>query len=189
MNSAPVCVAVLLALTAFAPSSSVSDSRTDNSSQATNATSIPTTLQTIIQSQNTTAIMRTTTNTENTTTVHLTSRSATTKSGKSIRTTITATTANNTSADITTAALPIVSHFDIGSFVGGIALALGAIAVFYFGRRVCITRSGTQYRTMVLNVENHPKVLQPSVITASKETLGGENLWNLAIPARSRSSE
>ncbi|XP_038673719.1 porimin isoform X3 [Scyliorhinus canicula] len=148
MNSAPVCVAVLLALTAFAPSSSVSDSRTDNSSQATNATSIPTTLQTIIQSQNTTAIMRTTTNTENTTTVHLTSRSATTKSGKSIRTTITATTANNTSADITTAALPIVSHFDIGSFVGGIALALGAIAVFYFGRRVCITRSGTQYRTI-----------------------------------------
>ncbi|GCB68302.1 uncharacterized protein [Scyliorhinus torazame] len=148
MNSAPVCVAVLLALTASTLSSSVSDSSTSNSSQATNATSIPTTLQTSIQSQTTTAIMQTTNNTENTTTVHLTSRPATTKSGKSIITTITASTANNTSADITTAGLPIVSHFDVGSFVGGIALALGAIAVFYFGRRVCITRSGTQYRTI-----------------------------------------
>ncbi|XP_072332447.1 porimin-like isoform X2 [Scyliorhinus torazame] len=128
--------------------SPIKDSSTSNSSQATNATSIPTTLQTSIQSQTTTAIMQTTNNTENTTTVHLTSRPATTKSGKSIITTITASTANNTSADITTAGLPIVSHFDVGSFVGGIALALGAIAVFYFGRRVCITRSGTQYRTI-----------------------------------------
>ncbi|XP_067890186.1 porimin-like isoform X3 [Heterodontus francisci] len=106
----------------------------------------PNTVQTTTKPGNITATMPSINSTESTiTTVHTTSRPTATKSGNSIATT---TTANNTSAGIATTALPIVSHFDIGSFVGGGVLALGVIAVFYFGRRFCISRNGTRYRTI-----------------------------------------
>ncbi|XP_078401957.1 uncharacterized protein LOC144682927 isoform X1 [Cetorhinus maximus] len=149
MNPAPfsVCVVLLLALTAFT-SSSASDATANNSSQTPNATSNPTTVKATIQLPHAIATMQTTNNTGNTTTVHMTSRPASTKSGNSTATTTTATSTNNTSAGIPTTALPIVSHFDVGSFVGGIVLTLGVIAVFYFGRRFCVSRSGTRYRTI-----------------------------------------
>ncbi|XP_051882287.1 porimin [Pristis pectinata] len=55
---------------------------------------------------------------------------------------------NTTSAEIPTTNLPAVSHFDIGSFVGGILLALVLVTVFYFGRRLYASSRGRQYRTM-----------------------------------------
>ncbi|XP_067890183.1 porimin-like isoform X1 [Heterodontus francisci] len=156
MNSVPLsaCVTLLLSLTAFA-FSSVSDATTHYSSPTTNgeqkkinlgSPTNPNTVQTTTKPGNITATMPSINSTESTiTTVHTTSRPTATKSGNSIATT---TTANNTSAGIATTALPIVSHFDIGSFVGGGVLALGVIAVFYFGRRFCISRNGTRYRTI-----------------------------------------
>ncbi|XP_048389014.1 porimin-like [Stegostoma tigrinum] len=140
-----VCAALLLlALTAFSSSSSSGELRLRPS-----ATPNTTTVHPSIESPNHTATTQITTKTETTvTTVLTTGRPATTKSGSSTATATTAASANSTSADIITTALPIVSHFDIGSFVGGIVLALAVMAVFYLGRRFCISRSGTRYRTI-----------------------------------------
>ncbi|KAK1336264.1 hypothetical protein QTO34_004069 [Cnephaeus nilssonii] len=40
------------------------------------------------------------------------------------------------------------SKFDIGSFVGGIALTLGLLSILYVGCRMYYSRRGIQYRTM-----------------------------------------
>lgn len=40
------------------------------------------------------------------------------------------------------------SKFDIGSFVGGIALTLGILSILYIGCKVYYSRRGIQYRTM-----------------------------------------
>ncbi|XP_045674213.1 porimin [Phyllostomus hastatus] len=40
------------------------------------------------------------------------------------------------------------SKFDIGSFVGGIALTLGILSVLYIGCKVYYSRRGIQYRTI-----------------------------------------
>uniref|UniRef100_UPI00398F1BC3 porimin isoform X1 n=1 Tax=Pristiophorus japonicus TaxID=55135 RepID=UPI00398F1BC3 len=137
----PFCVALLLALTAFIPTAGITNLTTvpTTNKPGNITTTVPTTtksrtiitVQTTIQSGNITTTVQTIT-----------------KSGTSTATATTAASVTNTSAGIATAALPIGSHFDIGSFVGGILLALGVIAVFYFGRKFCISRSGTRYRTI-----------------------------------------
>ncbi|XP_060682431.1 porimin [Hemiscyllium ocellatum] len=137
MKPAARCVygALLLFLTAFSSSSASATSNT--------------TVHLSTESPNYTAPAQTTSKTEiAVTTVLPTGRTATTKSRSSTETTTTAASANSTSTDISTTALSIVSHFDIGSFAGGTVLALAVIAVFYLGRRFCISRSGTRYRTI-----------------------------------------
>uniref|UniRef100_A0A4W3H7F1 Uncharacterized protein n=1 Tax=Callorhinchus milii TaxID=7868 RepID=A0A4W3H7F1_CALMI len=49
---------------------------------------------------------------------------------------------------VTTISVPIISHFHAGSFIGGIVLAFALVGIFYFGRKFCISRSGTRYRTI-----------------------------------------
>ncbi|XP_042189851.1 porimin isoform X2 [Callorhinchus milii] len=55
---------------------------------------------------------------------------------------------NTTSIPVTTISVPIISHFHAGSFIGGIVLAFALVGIFYFGRKFCISRSGTRYRTI-----------------------------------------
>ncbi|XP_067841569.1 porimin isoform X4 [Heptranchias perlo] len=143
MNSVPIsfCVAMLL----LAPTASFASNTTPE--VATTHITRPTTNVPAATTNLTT--VQTTTKPGNTTTVHTTSRPTATISGASTATaTAAASVTNTTSPGIATTALPIVSHFDIGSFIGGIVLALGIIALFYFGRRICISRSGTRYRTI-----------------------------------------
>ncbi|NXO71521.1 PORIM protein, partial [Phainopepla nitens] len=40
------------------------------------------------------------------------------------------------------------SRFDVGSFVGGILLTLGALVILYIGCKTYHSRRGIQYRTM-----------------------------------------
>ncbi|NWX15634.1 PORIM protein, partial [Aegotheles bennettii] len=40
------------------------------------------------------------------------------------------------------------SRFDVGSFVGGIVLTLGALVILYIGCKTYHSRRGIQYRTM-----------------------------------------
>ncbi|NXJ41975.1 PORIM protein, partial [Ciconia maguari] len=42
----------------------------------------------------------------------------------------------------------ITSRFDVGSFVGGIVLTLGALVILYIGCKTYHSRRGIQYRTM-----------------------------------------
>ncbi|XP_067841568.1 porimin isoform X3 [Heptranchias perlo] len=151
MNSVPIsfCVAMLL----LAPTASFASNTTPEAIKksaafvATTHITRPTTNVPAATTNLTT--VQTTTKPGNTTTVHTTSRPTATISGASTATaTAAASVTNTTSPGIATTALPIVSHFDIGSFIGGIVLALGIIALFYFGRRICISRSGTRYRTI-----------------------------------------
>ncbi|NXT26523.1 PORIM protein, partial [Syrrhaptes paradoxus] len=40
------------------------------------------------------------------------------------------------------------SRFDVGSFIGGIVLTLGALVILYIGCKTYHSRRGIQYRTM-----------------------------------------
>ncbi|NXE51504.1 PORIM protein, partial [Casuarius casuarius] len=66
---------------------------------------------------------------------------------------VTMTTSRFSSASVTAApkseaVIAKTSRFDVGSFVGGIMLTLGILAILYIGCKTYHSRRGIQYRTM-----------------------------------------
>ncbi|XP_075448537.1 porimin [Ascaphus truei] len=51
-------------------------------------------------------------------------------------------------SSMASAALIKISGFDLGSFIGGIVLALGLLAVLYFGCKFYNSKRGVRYRTI-----------------------------------------
>ncbi|XP_068122962.1 porimin isoform X2 [Hyperolius riggenbachi] len=80
-----------------------------------------------------------------TTTTTATTTAAAKPTGKS--TTAASTTSSAVTSSISSA-IQKQSGFDLGSFIGGIVLTVGILAVLYFGCRFYNSRNGVRYRTM-----------------------------------------
>ncbi|KFU96996.1 Porimin, partial [Pterocles gutturalis] len=104
-------------------------------------------------SQPTNTTMSMTLTTEPTTTSQ-TTRSTTASSVTSSQLNVTVVTTSKISFTSVTATskseavIAKASRFDVGSFIGGIVLTLGALVILYIGCKTYHSRRGIQYRTM-----------------------------------------
>ncbi|KAM4700638.1 porimin [Discoglossus pictus] len=138
------------AITSITPTS---NSTVDNTTTAIpakqNTTSVPPTT-------NITTTIATTKANPNITTQASTKAPETTKTSTvvttnhtSVKTTpITTKTTGSLTTSIAAAAVSKGSAFDLGSFIGGIVLTLGLLAVLYFGCRYYNSKRGVRYRTI-----------------------------------------
>ncbi|XP_072706746.1 porimin isoform X1 [Ciconia boyciana] len=145
-----------------APFTTVPDHKLQDNSSSSNLTVISSTQSTATSTVGTstsTAHLNSTTNTPTSVTLTTqptktsqTTRSTTASSVTSSQLNITVVTTSKISFTSVTATskseVVITSRFDVGSFVGGIVLTLGALVILYIGCKTYHSRRGIQYRTI-----------------------------------------